>query len=150
MMKLSGENSWRLNYFHRKSLSHMLTVSKHASDSYILISVNCNFLGLHIRQILNKHITEFNSWATYSLENNLLKLYYTKNCDQLRRKLWICSHLLKKSLILPAPYSSGRSIKTKIHLNFYFETSLWCLKRFDEGLQGLHKTFGGTTKDCKK
>ena len=29
----------------------------------------------------------------------------------------------------------------KINLNFYFHT-LWCLKRFYEGFQGLHKTFG--------
>ena len=27
----------------------------------------------------------------------------------------------------------------KIKLNFYFHTSLWCLKRFYEGLKGLHK-----------
>ena len=31
--------------------------------------------------------------------------------------------------------------KEKINLNFYFHTSLWCLKRFCEGLKGLHKTF---------
>ena len=29
----------------------------------------------------------------------------------------------------------------KINLNFYFHASLWCLKRFYEGLKGLHKTF---------
>ena len=34
-------------------------------------------------------------------------------------------------------------------LNFYFDTSLWCLKRFYEGIQGLHKTFWGTTKKCE-
>ena len=33
----------------------------------------------------------------------------------------------------------------KINLNFYFHTSLWCLKKFYEGLKGLHKTFWGTT-----
>ena len=31
--------------------------------------------------------------------------------------------------------------REKINLNFYFQTSLWCLKRFYEGLKGLHKTF---------
>ena len=35
--------------------------------------------------------------------------------------------------------NSGR--REKIKLNFYFRTSLWCLKRFYEGLKGLHKTF---------
>ena len=33
----------------------------------------------------------------------------------------------------------GRGEKT--NLNFYFHTSLWCLKRFNEGLKGLYKTF---------
>ena len=37
----------------------------------------------------------------------------------------------------------------KINLNFYSHTSLWCLKMFYEGLKGLHKTFGGTTKKCE-
>ena len=32
-------------------------------------------------------------------------------------------------------------IEIKIKLNFYFHTSLWCLKRFCEGLKGLHKSF---------
>ena len=31
--------------------------------------------------------------------------------------------------------------KKKIKLDIYLHTSLWCLKRFYEGLKGLHKTF---------
>ena len=42
---------------------------------------------------------------------------------------------------LPHP---GR--REKINLNFYFHTSLWCLKKFFESLKGHHKTFWGTTK----
>ena len=34
----------------------------------------------------------------------------------------------------------------KINFNFYFHTSLWCLKRFYEGRKYLHETFWGTTK----
>ena len=34
----------------------------------------------------------------------------------------------------------------KNNLNFYFHTSLWCLKRFYEGLKDLHKTYWDTTK----
>ena len=41
----------------------------------------------------------------------------------------------------------GRREKTK--LNFYFHTSLWCLKRFYECLKGPHKTFKGITKKCE-
>ena len=38
--------------------------------------------------------------------------------------------------------------KEKNNLNFYFHTSLWCLKRLYEGLKDLHKNFCGTTKKC--
>ena len=31
--------------------------------------------------------------------------------------------------------------KEEITLNFHFQTSLWCLKRFYESLKGLYKTF---------
>ena len=39
--------------------------------------------------------------------------------------------------------------REKINLIFYFYTSLWYLKKFYEGVKGLHKTFWGTTKKCK-
>ena len=47
----------------------------------------------------------------------------------------------------PSRPDPGR--KEKINLNFYFHTSLWCLKMFYEGFLGLHKPFWGTTKKCK-
>ena len=37
----------------------------------------------------------------------------------------------------------------QIMLNFYFHIFLWCLKRFYEGLKGLHKTFPGLKKKCE-
>ena len=40
-------------------------------------------------------------------------------------------------------------IKIKIILNFYFYTSLWCLKSFYEGLLGL-KTFIKTFEASQK
>ena len=49
-------------------------------------------------------------------------------------------------LTLPLPCISESCIEMKIKLNFYFHTSLWCLKRFKEG---LYKTFGDTTKKCE-
>ena len=39
--------------------------------------------------------------------------------------------------------------KKKYNLNFYFHTSLWCLKRFYEGLKDVYKTFWRTTKECE-
>ena len=47
--------------------------------------------------------------------------------------------LLRNGLTLPVP----------IYLNFYFQTSLWDLKRFYEGVKGLRKTFWGTAKKCE-
>ena len=40
-------------------------------------------------------------------------------------------------------------IKIKINLNFYFHTSLWCLKRFYKGVKSLRKTFWGNAKKCE-
>ena len=37
-------------------------------------------------------------------------------------------------LMIQAPCLSESYIKVKMNANFYFQTSLWCLKRFDEGL----------------
>ena len=52
-------------------------------------------------------------------------------------------------LTLKDPLIFESCIEIKIKLTFYFHTSLWCLKRFYEGLKGLHKTFWGTTKKCE-
>ena len=38
------------------------------------------------------------------------------------------------NLTIPAACISESCIKKKINLNFSFHTSLWCLKRFYEGL----------------
>ena len=48
-------------------------------------------------------------------------------------------------LTLPVPVPDEEK---KISLNFYFHTSLWCLKRFYGGLEDL-KTFWGTGKKCE-
>ena len=39
--------------------------------------------------------------------------------------------------INPFPTDPGR--REKFNLDFYFHTSLWCLKSFYEDLKGLHK-----------
>ena len=56
-----------------------------------------------------------------------------------------CSGDVKPSLeISPSRPNTGR--REKINLNVYFHTSLWCLKKFYEGLKGLYQTFWCTTK----
>ena len=44
----------------------------------------------------------------------------------------------RRSLTLKDTFISESCIEIKIELNFYFHTSLWCLKRFYEGLKGLN------------
>ena len=52
-------------------------------------------------------------------------------------------------LTRPVPCTSESCIEIKIKLNFYFHTSLWCLKRFYEGLKGLYEIFWGILKKCE-
>ena len=59
-----------------------------------------------------------------------------------------CPNLETKALSLTIPVPIPDEEK-KIKLNFYFHTSLWCLKRFYECLKGPHKTFKGITKKCE-
>ena len=50
----------------------------------------------------------------------------------------------KKKISNPVDLNPSRpdpGQREKINLNFYFYTSLWCLKMFYEGLKGLHKSF---------
>ena len=51
-----------------------------------------------------------------------------------------CSQRLEyyNPVTLKDPFISESCIEIKIELNFYFHTSLWCLKRFYEGLKGLN------------
>ena len=53
---------------------------------------------------------------------------------------------MKQNFNLSRPYPGQRE---KINLNFYVHTSLRCLKRFYEGIKGLHKIFWSTTKKCE-
>ena len=46
----------------------------------------------------------------------------------------LASFFMKRTLVVnPSRHDPGR--RKKINLDFYFQTSLWCLKRFYEGLK---------------
>ena len=60
-----------------------------------------------------------------------------------------CSRLSGFKLNPYCPESFLKHLKMKINLNFYFHTPLLYVKRLYEGLNGLHKTFWGTTKECE-
>ena len=50
-------------------------------------------------------------------------------------------NIYSRLLTLPAPYILESCIKIKINLNFYFHTSLLCLKRFVKVLKAFIKPF---------
>ena len=54
---------------------------------------------------------------------------------------WVYTKNTKEKFIYFNPSRLDPGQKEKNNLNFYFHTSLWCLKRIYEGLKGLHKTF---------
>ena len=55
----------------------------------------------------------------------------------------------KEVLTLKDPFISETCIEIKIELNFYFHISLWCLKRFYEGLKAFVKSFEALQRSVK-
>ena len=87
---------------------------------------NCNNSSAVSRR---KVLSVFDHFVGLSLKGlNLKRTFSTK--------LWL--QLFVISITLPAQYISEICIKMKINLNFYFHTSLWCLKVFS-----LHPRSGG-------
>ena len=58
---------------------------------------------------------------------------YNKRHNYLEDMAATYSRLTKRPFTLPTPCISESCIEIKINLNFYFHTSLRCLKRFYEG-----------------
>ena len=74
---------------------------------------------------------------TRTFWNALVRLIVSSEKKKLhQRRLRIETYLTLTALCI-----SESCIKMKINLQFYFHTSLWCLKRFYES---LHKTFWNT------
>ena len=59
---------------------------------------------------------------------------YVKDCIKEKATDYRAEMRILTYLTLPAPCISESCIKMKINLNFYFHFSLWCLKKFCEGL----------------
>ena len=101
-----------------------------------------SFPSINYRLRYNLHKGRFN-W-TLKIKVEIMTYYWNSEGIVNQVRSMICVHF--KVLLYPSCLNPGR--REKIKLNFYFHTSLWCLKRFYEGLKGLHKTFWGTTKKC--
>ena len=81
-----------------------------------------------------------------------IHLYFLHSISSLEHTKDIVSTSIKdlqKILALSASYISENYFKIKINLNFYFRTSLWCLRRFYGGLKDLHKTFEAPQRSPK-
>ena len=57
--------------------------------------------------------------------------------------------LKNESLIMLNPSRPDPGQAEKINLNFCFQTSLWCLKKFYEGLKAFIKTFKAPQRSVK-
>ena len=96
------------------------------------------------------NFTKFTEKHPWCVPGNFAKFLRTTFLQNTSRRLLLYSfRKMFFILTLSAPCISESCTKTKINLHFYFHTSLWYLKRFYEGLKGLHKTFWGTTKRCE-
>ena len=81
-----------------------------------------------------------------------IHLYFLHSISSLEHTKDIVSTSIKdlqKILALSASYISENYFKIKINLNFYFRTSLWCLRRFYGGLKDLHNTFEAPQRSPK-
>ena len=96
------------------------------------------FFIKHFRWLLLR----FGNYKLISL--NLSKILITLKSKKILMPWSSSSSWVHNSLSNSLP-NPGQS--EKIKLNFYFRTSLWCLKRFYEG---LHKTFWGSAKKREK
>ena len=65
-----------------------------------------------------------------------ITIYFENMKASFSMKSSINSHSSLLTLLAPIPDK-----EKKVNLNFYFHISLWCLRRFYDGLLGLHKTF---------
>ena len=113
-------------------------------SEWMFISCDQNKLRLGTRL---KFLGTLSSWVFNHLVVTPYSLIIKFGYLHLNNKIWkwflswtsfsIC--LLVSSLTLAALSNLVSCIKINIYLNFYVHTSLWCLKRFYEGLQGLTK-----------
>ena len=118
-------------------------------------------LWYHLQNIWYNKMTCFGfGWRRKRMKWRHLKEAATQRFSE--RKFWKTKHdkflsdyviliagLLHATLLtLPAPCLSESYIKIKINLNFYFHT-LWCLKRFYEGLKAFIKPFETPQRSVK-
>ena len=102
-------------------------ISRKDERNFLAISKRCQKLD-----ILGPKV---NSW-TLSL-NFFIRFSCQPMTGKKKYKGTVLGFLMKAyaKISLPVLFISESHIKIKISLNFYFHTSLWCLKRFCKGLK---------------
>ena len=107
-------------------------------SSYRVVKITKSLCVIELQPSLyalieTKHSSCSNNW------DKVFKNEPSKICG--RQSLKIFTWSILEYFISFNPFCPDPRRRAKINLNFYFHTSLWCLKRFYEGLKGLHKTF---------
>ena len=103
---------------------------------------------LHIWAIFEKKWS-LTYWLTYWLTDN--GGFKGPKCQCLKRpKFHLNASVHEHKFLLAYPSRLNPRRREKINLNFYFHTSLWCLKRFYEGLKGLYKPFEAPQRSVKQ
>ena len=96
--------------------------------------LNTHYYFTHISWFLAVDTEYFYFWVylTAKLSNWGVALFWKLYVTLFYRSSYSCF------LTIPTSSISESCIKIEINLHFYFHTSLWCLKRFYEGLQAPH------------
>ena len=112
-------------------------------DVYLLVQKMYVIYLTYFWQEIQIVLFKYYFWIHFYFLHSISSLEHTKD---------IVSTFIKdlqKILALSASYISENYFKIKINLNFYFRTSLWCLRRFYGGLKDLHKTFEAPQRSPK-
>ena len=97
------------------------------------------FLDFQVISSNSRLIFKYFSWTSNAKSAEICELPKTHFCKNLKE-------INNFELTLPTPFISESCIRIKTNANFYFQTSLWCLKRFYEGLNFLFSSRIGTRR----
>ena len=127
------------------SLQNYIFSKKFSSVTFLLLRHH-NFT---YEPFLRKSDHWLTDWPTDWLTDN--GGFKGPKCQCLKRpKFHLNASVHEHKFLLAYPSRLNPRRREKINLNFDFHTSLWCLKRFYEGLKGLYKPFEAPQRSVKQ
>ena len=99
-------------------------------------------IELVIRIALGKKFSKFINLISHSQKTIFTKTAFKIFSESVvdRESTPFSNSIWRDFEVDPNPYRPNSGRREKIKLNSFLHTSLWCLERFYEGLNGLHKT----------